>query len=1830
MPDHSLVRLRSWLLEEVESLLTTQTEVTLAWSADLLTALWSEVALSQLILEAELILPSASFRRFLSFAIQNYPEESLEGLHAAFHTANEPNWPIYVAITPPKIPATAPAGVERLQCIHWNCSGLSEELQIEWFAWLRLQPQVKLFVLVETHWSFTSEYRSHGWHLIHSAKEGGKGGGIMIGTREDMTKAEDIKWRVMIPGRLVHLRSVVGKQQMDVIGIYQTAVSHVSGEKQQELARQRNKLWHTMDNLLAGLPFRSSVVVLGDFNATLSPLSEVAGSGIVPGPRAPWLVQERSDIMQILRRHRLVVLNTWLRPTHTFHHPNGKSQIDYILIRKQLADQQARRCTVIAPPIAAWRSSGHKPLLASFRLNWKPWKASISNPKTTLVAVPHIHNILAATVPSLEHLRSAVKQQLEVPTVKPRYPALSDVDPQIHTIWQEQQRRQAAVNPQAADAQEQMEASAKQARQELRKLARQRKRQRMLDTLEEAQLAFQAGDIRLHFQMIRKLAPKTYRRKLSLKSASGDLLSNAEECELLASYATDLFDDSEFVLPPLLPVSSDMFSTEQWQRAFEQQKPHKAVPMGDASIQAWRTSSEVLAEGLSRIAQATLCSAQPELPQEWAEVQLAWLPKPGRAPTSPGSLRTIGLMGADVKSFLTIIKHHVNPVVQTALRHVPQYAYRQLASTGDALLRATLHCTQVRQTLAGYQDDHTSRVLGAPERELLGGLMVSIDLSKAFDKLRYEEMYLSLQEAQVPELGMTVNFAKSIAVLALKGAKVRQMLAKHTKWWNGARCLVLRENEHDIYIPIQDSMPYLGAVLSYHSFELQTAQHRIQQANSNFAQLRDVLRTNGALSRARKLDVYRMCVWTSLTYGIASVGATSASCRSLQSTAAMHLRKLLRIYKKGYSNEAVLRQADLALIPHLCQRAAQQAKSLEMDVHRAPVVRRHEDERSRQVQLQLQDLERDGLHQHLVPIPAQDDAHVSCPVCGLEFVNASGLHQHLHQKHPEVAKASSIDFVREQHSLFGLPYCRFCRHRMKSWQTLTKHVTQGMCLRLKTAIGQGQTIQELLARIEASRLGIHLYLLTRFAAFNSVSLARNAAMHATQCSVMFQVLSIRRLRTQSVDWTLVQGSKRADVKEAGKKPAYKSFQSPMAAALKQGAKSLGATSTLAISSSSTTQAPPIPAHKSSVEPLSASRTLVPTTGASKGTIQAYFQRRGTDNQCDSDPMQAPFTCHLRLVNPQALCYVNAGITAILHACQVSHTGVAELEFLTKVLALSTQRRQEVLLPRLSRFRALTPDWDFHSGQQDTAEYMHYLFQAVTTLQITWDSRCTENGEHRIRAQGSNPIPMNISDLPEGRCALQEVVCGWHCADGVTAMNYAYPIVCIQVNRYIEGGKCHKIIDLPAQVLLPVFDDVSAVTWHKYDIRSSLRVVIIVLFSRSGAYGVSQMTGVPVLSSLCMLDMGKTFMWWCVDFVLRNHMPRPLLFALRPGLLAPPRHPVLPSSSAVSLTPTGQRSLAPLPMAQDCPPLDLHPTRLETLTQKTVPEARSRSARKQAKAVEETGELVAEAGKEGDTAEVLEWTEEEWDKWASKSTKEMSLAEEVKHLRQCLFALQRMVLRAEDFMSCIRAELSWVMFLRLDMKATVVPALFQQQKKWREIKAQTPEALTGPMRMSLVVQLFKELGARLANFHEQEELLQTVQNLGWYDHSNRSWFYVKWDADNERLTPDTTKEPIGFEKLSAVFASLQQLAAIPNTVMRFHPSRPMEETMGGKNLTFVLQLCILGESSKQFRDHLSHLSLLMGLAVTQLVGMGLRPERANRSTLANMIQSQLQELTDREL
>ena len=257
-----------------------------------------------------------------------------------------------------------------------------------------------------------------------------------------------------------------------------------------------------------------------------------------------------------------------------------------------------------------------------------------------------------------------------------------------------------------------------------------------------------------------------------------------------------------------------------------------------------------------------------------------------------------------------------------------------------------------------------------------------------------------------------------------------------------------------------------------------------------------------------------------------------------------------------------------------------------------------------------------------------------------------------------------------------------------------------------------------------------------------------------------------------------------------------------------------------------------------------------------------------------------------------------------------------------------------------------------------------------------------------------------------------------------------------------------------------------------------------------------------------------------------------------------------------------------------------------------------------------------------------WDTRSWSGWGTENTEEQggskdktikALRKEIDRLKDHVFALQRMALRQEDFSSCIKADLAWVMFMKLDMKASVVPCLYAMQQNWREIKANHPEKLSAPMRVDLVKALFKEFGNRLTLILQSDEQMASLVKLGWMNKEPLSWNYVQWNPDVERLCRIPDKEPIAFERVVAIAGAMQQLACTAGAITRFHPSREMEERMGGKVLTFSLQISILGEAAKSIREHLD---LLSGLAATQMIGANMRRERPGRSALANLIQKQI--------
>ena len=77
----------------------------------------------------------------------------------------------------------------------------------------------------------------------------------------------------------------------------------------------------------------------------------------------------------------------------------------------------------------------------------------------------------------------------------------------------------------------------------------------------------------------------------------------------------------------------------------------------------------------------------------------------------------------------------LQPHVDALLSHCPQYAYTCNRGTTEAIARITHHCNKIRAILRAQTLDLRAKHAGVKKRDCVGGAMLSVDFSRAFDSL---------------------------------------------------------------------------------------------------------------------------------------------------------------------------------------------------------------------------------------------------------------------------------------------------------------------------------------------------------------------------------------------------------------------------------------------------------------------------------------------------------------------------------------------------------------------------------------------------------------------------------------------------------------------------------------------------------------------------------------------------------------------------------------------------------------------------------------------------------------------------------------------------------------------------------------------------------------------------------------------------------------------------------------------------------------------------------------------------------------------------------------
>ena len=217
------------------------------------------------------------------------------------------------------------------------------------------------------------------------------------------------------------------------------------------------------------------------------------------------------------------------------------------------------------------------------------------------------------------------------------------------------------------------------------------------------------------------------------------------------------------------------------------------------------------------------------------------------------------------------------------------------------------------------------------------------------------------------------------------------------------------------------------------------------------------------------------------------------------------------------------------------------------------------------------------------------------------------------------------------------------------------------------------------------------------------------------------------------------------------------------------------------------------------------------------------------------------------------------------------------------------------------------------------------------------------------------------------------------------------------------------------------------------------------------------------------------------------------------------------------------------------------------------------------------------------------------------------------LRAKVELLVKLVLRHEDSINIWRAECSFVLFVKTGVPGSLVPALFAAKDEWQRIKTAKPETVKSPMRCVLLSCLVRELHNRLQILQKDTARRESMAKLGWI--RDDMFQRLRWNATSKKVEIDAEGTPIAYDAVLELLTSVMTRTNTIEAVMRFHPTRPMAESMPVGTLAFMLQFGLQHESGAQLYHDFAK---LCHCGATMVAGIEMRKERIGRSALANLL------------
>ena len=286
------------------------------------------------------------------------------------------------------------------------------------------------------------------------------------------------------------------------------------------------------------------------------------------------------------------------------------------------------------------------------------------------------------------------------------------------------------------------------------------------------------------------------------------------------------------------------------------------------------------------------------------------------------------------------------------------------------------------------------------------------------------------------QFDMQINFQKTQALLLTTGTAKSKLIKHYVRNHTEGRRLLLSPSDPRHWILLVPQAEYLRLIISYDRFEALSVRHRISKAHQRRWALASILHSR-KLAKQHKLHIWRSCVQTTLLYGLHCLGLSQKLLNEIQVACMKHLRAIVsdQQHLTGHTHQEIMAKYKVdSALSHL-----KQAHDRELRIQ-ANNDWMQQWKWNQDVTANLETLHE--AHSNEESDPEQDTW--ACPLCDSSFRTAAALKIHAQRTHGHRDAPQHL-FDRAQHSLGGLPTCRYCHKQFSRWQTLAHHINHMAC-----------------------------------------------------------------------------------------------------------------------------------------------------------------------------------------------------------------------------------------------------------------------------------------------------------------------------------------------------------------------------------------------------------------------------------------------------------------------------------------------------------------------------------------------------------------------------------------------------------------------------------------------------------------------------------------------------------------------------------------------------------------------------------------------------------------